>query len=143
MQLVLVVSVLCALFSCCDAFLLKKNQVLVPPKKSTISRSNSVEVIQSLRAGALEAFPVHDAAVSLLVAVESFVWLKLWTTLASRGILDSKITRKIIHTGSAPLFMAHWPPYSHAPGARYLAAAVPLLSVARYASFSNHRMHHS
>jgi hypothetical protein len=132
MQLTLFVIALCALFACQDAFVLKKNQVLVNSKEKTIGRSKGTESVKQLRAGALlEAFPVHDATISLLVAVESFVWLKLWTTLAARGILDSKITRKIIHTGSAPLFMAHWPLYSHAPEARYLAAAVPLLSVAR------------
>lgn len=85
--------------------------------------------VDYLRGGNL---PVHDLTVSLVVLGESLVWLKVWTTLAKEGILDSKITRKIIHSGSAPLFMAHWPLYSPSPSAKYIAAAVPLLQVIRY-----------
>jgi dolichol kinase len=86
----------------------------------------------TLRAGASIDPMLRDAAVSALVASESFVWLKLWGALASSGVLDSKLTRKIIHTGSAPLFIAHWPLYSSAPSAKYLAVAVPLLQTIRF-----------
>lgn len=86
--------------------------------------------LSSLRAGAVD-LSLHDAAISILVASESIVWLKVWTSLATNGFLDSKITRKIIHTGSAPLFIAHWPLYSNLPTAKYFAAAVPLIQVLR------------
>ncbi|KAJ1439345.1 hypothetical protein B484DRAFT_391834 [Ochromonadaceae sp. CCMP2298] len=82
--------------------------------------------LETLRGGYL-----NDASVSMLVLGESVLWLKIWTTVAKEGLLDSKITRKIIHSGSAPLFMAHWPLYSAAPGARLFAALVPLLQVVR------------
>jgi hypothetical protein len=80
--------------------------------------------LATLRGGYL-----NDASVSVLVLGESILWLKIWTTVAKEGLLDSKITRKIIHSGSAPLFMAHWPLYSAAPGARLFAAMIPLLQV--------------
>lgn len=86
--------------------------------------------VLKVRAGALSP-AVRDAAVSVVVAGESMIWLKLWSTLASNGALDSKLTRKIIHTGSAPLFIAHWPLYSHLPSAKYFAAAVPFLQTLR------------
>lgn len=84
--------------------------------------------VELLRGGSI---PVHDVSVSLLVLGESLVWLKVWTTLAKEGVLDSKVTRKIIHSGSAPLFIAHWPLYSASPSAKYIAAIVPLLQVIR------------
>jgi len=90
-----------------------------------------ISPVQSLRGG---ASTFHDLSISALATVESIVWLKAWTTLAKEKILDSKITRKIIHAGSAPLFIAHWPLYSRSPGAKYLAAVVPLLQVIRSAT---------
>ena len=92
----------------------------------TVKMAKSMPMVTALRGGAL----IHDTAISAMVVCESLIWLKIWTTLASKGILESKLTRKIIHSGSAPLFMAHWPLYT-SPMARALAVAVPLLQVGR------------
>jgi len=72
-----------------------------------------------------------DGALTLIVAAESLLWVKIWTTLATNRILDSKLTRKIIHSGSAPLFIAHWPLYSDLPHARWFAGLIPFLQVVR------------
>lgn len=64
-----------------------------------------------------------------LVAGAAGVWLKLWTTLATAGKVDSKDSRKIIHCGSGPLFLLCWPFFSPDPSARLFAAAVPLLQI--------------
>lgn len=74
---------------------------------------------------------VHDAAISAMVVTESLIWLKIWTTLAAKDVLDPKLSRKIIHSGSAPLFMAHWPLYSATTFGKFFAAGVPLLQVIR------------
>jgi hypothetical protein len=72
---------------------------------------------------------VQDIGGAAVVALATTVWLKLWTTLATAGIVDSKISRKLIHCGSGPLFMLCWPFFSHHPSARFIAACVPLLQV--------------
>ncbi|GAB5030406.1 phosphatidate cytidylyltransferase [Nannochloropsis oceanica] len=68
-----------------------------------------------------------DLSGATLVGIASAVWLKLWTTLATSGKVDSKDSRKLIHCGSGPLFMLCWPFFSADPSARFFAAAVPLL----------------
>lgn len=82
-----------------------------------------------LRGGATSIYT--DATLTLVVAAESLLWVKIWTTLAANRILDSKLTRKIIHSGSAPLFIAHWPLYSDLPHARWFAGLIPFLQVVR------------
>lgn len=82
-----------------------------------------------LRGGASSIYT--DATLTLVVAAESLLWVKIWTTLAANRILDSKLTRKIIHSGSAPLFIAHWPLYSDLPHARWFAGLIPFLQVVR------------
>lgn len=68
------------------------------------------------------------------------LWVKIWTSqVNSDGIggLNPKLSRKIIHTTSAPLFLFIWPLFSHIAGneegltspARFFAATVPLLNV--------------
>ena len=104
---------------------------------SFVESSESVNKIADLRGGSIDSFQImqtisiRDISVSLIVAVESVMWIKIWSAVASRGILDPKITRKVIHTSSAPLFIAHWPLYTNSPAARYLAATVPFMQVMR------------
>ncbi len=97
-------------------------------------RSTAVSTLR-LSSSLQSLFPsvaAYDLGVTAMVAGESVLWLRLWSTVARRGLLDSKITRKIIHTGSAPLLLAHWPLFSSAPQARYFAALIPLLQMVRY-----------
>ena len=81
----------------------------------------------------------EDLGMSLFAFGASTAWIKVWTTLAKKGILDPKLSRKIIHTGSAPLFMCLWPFYSNSDDAKYIAALVPLAQLCRllYAGLNN------
>lgn len=74
---------------------------------------------------------ISDILLTTVILSETVLWLKIWTTLAKKNILPSTITRKIIHSGSAPLFILHWPLYSAAPSAKLLAATIPLLQIIR------------
>jgi phytol kinase len=47
--------------------------------------------------------------------------------LAHRGWIESRLSRKIIHTGTGPLFVMCWVLFKNTWDARYLAALVPLL----------------
>lgn len=73
----------------------------------------------------------QDAAATIVTAVLAYIFVKVITSLAERGRLDPKDSRKLIHTFSAPLFIACWPIFSPAVGARAFAAIVPLLNALR------------
>ena len=75
---------------------------------------------------------VRDSILTGVILSETVIWLKIWTTLAKKGILPSNLTRKIIHSGSVPLFLIHWPLYSLSPSAKYFAATIPLLQILRF-----------
>lgn len=73
----------------------------------------------------------RDLAVSALAAAGAVGWLRAVTFLASNDLVETKLSRKIIHCGSAPLFVLAWRFYSSDPTARLAAALVPLLNVAK------------
>ncbi|MFM8320206.1 MAG: diacylglycerol/polyprenol kinase family protein [Chloroflexota bacterium] len=55
----------------------------------------------------------------------AMAWLRLMDYFAQRGWIDSRLSRKIIHIGTGPLFVACWLLFNDAPAARWLAALVP------------------
>lgn len=55
----------------------------------------------------------------------ALVWLRGNDFAAQRGWIDSQLSRKIIHTGTGPIFVVCWLLFDDAPNARYLAAVVP------------------
>lgn len=73
----------------------------------------------------------QDVGVSTFGLIASYGWLKIWISLANNGKIDPKLSRKIIHCGSAPLFMCLWPIYSNDPSAKVIATIVPLLQTIR------------
>jgi len=81
------------------------------------------------------SFPLEligqDLGVGVIVTILAGIYLKLWTTLVKMGVLDPKDSRKIIHTGSVPLFILFWPFFSVAPWSRVFAATVPWINVFR------------
>ena len=76
----------------------------------------------------------HDAGVAVISAAGAVLWLGVWTTLAKRGAIQPTVSRKIVHCGSGPLFLAMWPFFSSRPAARLVAAGVPLLQIVRLVS---------
>lgn len=80
-----------------------------------------------------EALPplALDAASSLGLAVLATAWVKFITTLAATGQLQTNLSRKLIHTTSAPVFLLCWPLFSELPEARLLASIVPSLQIAK------------
>ncbi|PWB50844.1 MAG: phosphatidate cytidylyltransferase [Anaerolineales bacterium] len=67
---------------------------------------------------------------NLLALVITFVvalaWLRLNDFLAHRGWVESRLSRKIIHIGTGPLFVLCWILFDADPINKYLAALVPL-----------------
>jgi phytol kinase len=56
----------------------------------------------------------------------AFLFLRSMDLIAHRRWIDSKLSRKIIHIGTGPLFLVCWHLFSSQPWARWFAALVPL-----------------
>ena len=63
----------------------------------------------------------------IITFVVSLIWLRINDTLAQRGWISSQLSRKIIHIGTGPLYVACWLLFNDAALSRYLAALVPLV----------------
>lgn len=74
---------------------------------------------------------VADITTTTFCATAALLWLQFWITLAKDGKIDPKLSRKIIHTGSAPLYIALFPLFSNEPTACLFAASVPLSQLLR------------
>lgn len=57
----------------------------------------------------------------------SIVWLRLIDFIAAKGLVSKKLSRKIIHIGTGPIFVVCWLFFPENPFSRYLAAVIPLL----------------
>lgn len=73
----------------------------------------------------------QDLGMGFLTTVLAGIFVKIWTTLVEMDKLDPRDARKIIHTGSAPLFMLFWVFFSDAPWSRFFAVAVPFINMLR------------
>jgi phytol kinase len=63
----------------------------------------------------------------------ALIWLRINDFAAHRGWISAHLSRKIIHMGTGPIFVLCWLLFSDTPGARYLAALVPLAITIQFA----------
>lgn len=63
----------------------------------------------------------------------SLIFLRSMDFIAQRGWMDSRLSRKVIHIGTGPLFVLCWFLFDDAPSARWLAALVPFTITAQFA----------
>ena len=73
----------------------------------------------------------RDVGSAILTGSLGYIFVKTNTWLAENEYLDPRDSRKIIHTLSAPLFIALWPIFSAAEGARFFAASVSFVNAIR------------
>ena len=71
-------------------------------------------------------------AAALTLAI-SLVWLRIMDFAAQRGWIDSRLSRKVIHITTGPVFVLCWLMFSDGPEARWLAAAIPFLITVQFA----------
>lgn len=64
---------------------------------------------------------------TLLTFAIAISFLRVMDFLAQRGWIDGKLSRKLIHIGTGPIFVLCWLMFPDLPISRYLAALVPLL----------------
>ncbi len=69
---------------------------------------------------------LNDLLAAAVTLAAALTWLRLIDFLAHRGWLEARLSRKIIHIGTGPLFVLCWLLFSPAAHARWLAALVPL-----------------
>ncbi len=62
--------------------------------------------------------------ITFIIAV---AFLRLMDFIAQRGWIESKMSRKLIHIGTGPIFVLCWLMFSDVQNGRWLAALVPLL----------------
>jgi phytol kinase len=62
----------------------------------------------------------------VITLVIALTWLRLNDFAAHRGWVDSRLSRKIIHMGTGPLFVLCWPLFTNSAISPYIAALVPL-----------------
>jgi phytol kinase len=70
---------------------------------------------------------LQDIVATVFTLGLSLVWLRALDALAQRGLIEQRLSRKIIHVGTGPLFVLCWNLFSAEPWAPYTAALVPLL----------------
>jgi phytol kinase len=68
----------------------------------------------------------------IITFVVSLVWLRINDYLAHRGWISSHLSRKIIHIGTGPLYVACWLLFNDAAVSRYLAALVPFVITVQF-----------
>jgi phytol kinase len=62
----------------------------------------------------------------------AIAFLRFMDFLAHQGVIESKLSRKLIHIGTGPIFVLCWLMFPDVPAARYLAALVPLLITVQF-----------
>jgi hypothetical protein len=109
----------------CFKGVLEAGSAAVPPDSASA-------VALLLRGGTAAALLApRDALCAMVGLIGASGWLGLWTTLAAANKVEPKLSRKIVHTGSAPLFLLTWPFFSESSTARFVAAAVPCVFALR------------
>lgn len=74
--------------------------------------------------------PYLATFITFIIAI---AFLRLMDLLAHRGIIESRLSRKLIHVGTGPIFVLCWLMYPQAEVSRWLAALVPLVITLQFA----------
>ncbi len=70
---------------------------------------------------------------TLLTFIIALAFLRLMDFFAHRGIIESKMSRKLIHIGTGPIFVLCWLMFPEEAVSRWLAALVPLVITLQFA----------
>jgi len=70
---------------------------------------------------------------TILTFAAALAFLRLMDYFAHRGWIESRLSRKLIHIGTGPIFVLCWLIFPDAPSSRWLAALVPGLITTQFA----------
>jgi phytol kinase len=76
---------------------------------------------------------VNNYIALIITFALSMLFLRSMDYIAHRGWMDSKLSRKVIHIGTGPLFVLCWFLFRDTPDARWLAALVPFAITVQFA----------
>ncbi len=76
---------------------------------------------------------MNNIIATMITFAISLVWLRLMDLFAHRGWIESRLSRKIIHITTGPIFVLCWLIFRDTPEARWLAALVPFAITAQFA----------
>ena len=76
---------------------------------------------------------MNNIIATTITFVIALGFLRLMDFLAQRGWIESRLSRKLIHIGTGPVFVLCWLMFREGPEARWLAALVPLMIVVQFA----------
>ncbi|MGB3612681.1 MAG: hypothetical protein WBA10_02725 [Elainellaceae cyanobacterium] len=77
---------------------------------------------------------LHNLLATSVTFILAVAWLRAMDALAHRGVLPQTLSRKIIHTGTGPLFVLCWPLFSESALSRFWAALIPLAIALQFAA---------
>lgn len=69
----------------------------------------------------------------ILTLGAALAWLRINDFAAHKGWIESKLSRKIIHIGTGPIFVLCWLLFPNNAASRYYAAVIPLLITIQFA----------
>ncbi len=76
---------------------------------------------------------MNNIVATILTFAIALAWLRLMDFFAHRGWIESRLSRKIIHIGTGPIYVLCWLMFSDTPEARWLAALIPLAITVQFA----------
>jgi len=76
---------------------------------------------------------MNNVFATVLTFAISLAWLRLMDFFAHRGWIESRLSRKVIHIATGPIFVICWLMFRDTPEARWLAALVPFAITAQFA----------
>jgi phytol kinase len=76
---------------------------------------------------------MNNIVATVLTFGIALAWLRLMDFFAQRGWIESRLSRKIIHIGTGPIYVLCWLMFKDTPEAPWLAALVPLAITVQFA----------
>ena len=70
---------------------------------------------------------------TILTFIIALAFLRIMDFFAHRGWIESRLSRKLIHIGTGPIFVLCWLMFPDVPASRWLAALVPFAITAQFA----------
>jgi len=76
---------------------------------------------------------MNNVLATIFTFAIALAWLRMMDFCAQRGWIDSRLSRKLIHIGTGPIYVLCWLMFQDTPEARWLAALVPLAITVQFA----------
>jgi phytol kinase len=76
---------------------------------------------------------MNSVIAAMLTFAIALGFLRLMDFFAHRGWIEARLSRKLIHIGTGPIFVLCWLMFPDDPAARWLAALVPFMIVLQFA----------